>query len=237
MASPALAQVIGRHPLHQAPPTPPAISIRSVSWREASSQFYAPGTRLFLQGARPHGVYLLDQGLVKLTRAEPNGRELLAALRPSGWPLGAASIITGRPSPVTAMALTECHLQLIPAEDFLYLIHNDAEFAWYIQQTHSRDIHEQTAQLSQLGCLSARARLEYLLRVFIAAQEPNPARQEIRFQFPITQYEVAEMIAVSREHLCRLLAQMQKEGVIRKYKGWLIVSQDWVGQMDSADVI
>lgn len=190
-----------------------------------------------MQGARPHGVYLIHQGLVKLTRAEPNGRELLAALRPSGWPLGAASIIAERPSPVTAITLTECHLQLIPAETFLHLIRTDAEFAWYIQQTHSCDIHEQAAQLSQLGCLTARARLEYLLRVFIAAQEPNPARQEIRFQFPVTQREVAEMIAVTPEHLCRLLAQMRKEGIIRKDKGWLMVSQQWASQMDGDELI
>jgi len=50
------------------------------------------------------------------------------------------------------------------------------------------------------------------------------SNNEMRLQMPLKHWEVAELIAVTPEHLSRVLRQMETEGILRREKGWLIFS-------------
>lgn len=125
-------------------------------------------------------MYWIDQGLVKLISLNRRGDELIVALRPSGWILGAASVIVQKPYPVTALTLTDCQLIRLPAHLFLSLAQTNAKFSWVVEQVHSREIYDQVSQIIELGSLTARQRLEQFLLHWVSPLEPAGPRKVAR---------------------------------------------------------
>src|SRR5687768_5244165 len=189
----------------------------------APSLSYPSATELFRQGALAREVYLIDGALVKLTRSEQDGCEMIVSLRFPGWDLGAASVIVHKPHPVTAVTSTSCHLRRIPSEVFNELLKKNSQLSWRLHLMHSYEVFHHVVRVTQIKCLPARQRLEQFLGQLISALGPSKSQKEIRVQLPLKHWEIAELIAVTPEHLSRMLNLMQREGVIRREKGWIIL--------------
>ena len=166
----------------------------------------------------------MEAGLVKLVRLEETGKELIVCLRTPGWPLAAAAGILQQPFPVSGITLTPCHLRRIPIKDFYRYMKTNEEFSWYIHKIHSHEILDQTIRAGELGHLSAKQRIEHMLWELIPALEQIGPLDHKRFQLPLKQSEIAQLIAVTPEHLSRVLKQMEAKGIVQRKKGWIIVS-------------
>jgi CRP-like cAMP-binding protein len=86
---------------------------------------YSPGTTLFRQGEPVRTLYLIEDGFVKLTRAEESGHDVLIGVRSPGWLLGAASALLERPHPITAETVSACTLRRLATSDYLRLLRTD----------------------------------------------------------------------------------------------------------------
>jgi CRP-like cAMP-binding protein len=191
----------------------------------AHSNLYPAGVELYSQRSSCAEVYVVVEGIVKLAHVDSSGREMIVGLRFPGWVLGASSAIIGKLSPTAAITLTRCTLQHVPAEVFCGLVRRDEGLSWKLHQMHSREVFDHIGQLVGIGCLSARVRLEYLLRQLIGTTGVVQKKigREVWLLLPMKQRELAHMIAVSPEHLSRLFKEMRQEGLIRFRKGWIIV--------------
>lgn len=190
----------------------------------APAQEYPAGVGLFKQDSLPQDVYLIESGLVKLSHVEENGKELVVGLRTPNWIVGASAVILNKKYGFTAETLTGCQLRRIPAQSFLQLLRTDSEFAWHFQQVQSYELYDQLSQLVGIGCLSARHRLEQLLSQLLSTLGAKAGEKKIRLQLPLKHWELAELIAVTPEHLSRLLKELQLEGVVQRDKGWINIS-------------
>ena len=202
---------------------------RSMLSSLAPVQKYPPSIELFKQGCPAQDVYLVEHGLVKLMRLCDEGRSLILGLRPSGWVLGASSVILQKPYPASAITVTNCHLRRILATSFIELLKTSSQFSLYFNQLQSREIYDQIGHQVGLGFHSARHRLEQLLWQLIYTHKLNDPQQrefqkEMRLNLPLKHNEIADLIAVTPEHLSRVMKQMQQEGFLRREKGWIIIS-------------
>ncbi len=186
---------------------------------------YAAGVELFQQEDYLLELYYIESGLLKLVRLEPDGRELILGLRLSGCLVGSSAAITRRPSPVSAVTVCPCRVRCISAQELRSVLQGDPLFAWQLQEVHCREILEQMGQLTRLHIPSPRVRLESLLLDLIRALGRAEAASNIRLQLPLKHWELARLIAITPEHLSRLLGQMEKEGIVGRDKGWLIVRE------------
>lgn len=207
------------------PPDGRSPSVMSGGWQRVSglapAQNYPAGIGLFKQDMIPLEVYLIEAGLVKLTHIEENGKELVVGLRTPNWIIGAAAVILNTKHGFSAETLTGCQIRCITAPFFLNLLHNDNEFAWHFQQVQSYELFDQLSQLVGFGCRSARHRLEQLLSQLISTLGLKAGEIKIQLQLPLKHWELAALIAVTPEHLSRLLKEMQSEGIVQRDKGWL----------------
>ena len=217
-------ELVSTHPPVFGRPAPP--SCMTEYWAEinvlAPVQAYPPGVNLFLQGNPPHEVYLIESGLIKLSRYDEDGGEIIIDLRFPGWLLGTDSVLLQHSYPVTAVTLTRCNLRRIPAGIFEHQLKNNAVLSWRLHQMHSRELHIQVSRVSMLGCLTARQRLEQLLWQ-LCGLDPAEARGEIRLQLPLKGHEIARWIAITPAYLSRLFEQLEADGLIRRHKGWLVI--------------
>jgi CRP-like cAMP-binding protein len=127
-------------------------------------------------------VFLLEAGLVALTRAEENGRELIVGLRSPGWVLGAASAILEEPYPASVVTLRPSRVHVLPAALFVRAIRSKAgRLAWSLLEQHSRDLHDQIRRLSVVTLVP---RVERLQDYFWSASNADGAgKRPVRLPF------------------------------------------------------
>lgn len=192
------------------------------------SHTYPPAVELFRQGADPADVYVVHTGIVKFTRSEANGQEILLDLRFPGSLVGSAAAISDKPHPFAAITVTECTLSRWSARSFVSLLDTDTGLAARVRELLSEDILDHVARISQLTCLPARQRLEHLLWQFCERTRPSGApltEQTSKLQLPLKHYEIADLLSITPTYLCRLLNALEQENVITRRKGWIIVKK------------
>ena len=181
-----------------------------------------PGTELLRQGTPADDVYLIHEGVVKLVWADSKGRQTIVGLRFCRSFLGTSAVIASDVCPTDVVTVTRCVIERVPADKFLDRLHEDSELSWKIQQIHSRELYEQLNWLGELACSPARSRVANLLRRLAVSSEPN-GLNEARVHLPLKRKEIAELIAITPEHLSRLLHEFSKEGYIDFRDGWIVV--------------
>ena len=190
----------------------------------APAQEYPEATELFKQGSAGSDVYLVDRGLVKLTALGEAGQELIIGLRTAGRLLGLSSVILQRPYPVSAVTLTRSQARRVPGEILLYVLRNNIQFSRYVHQEISQETYDHVAQLVGLGCMSARCRLERLLVQMVSPAEIGGHKKDIHLPMLLKHWEIAQLIAITPQHLSRVLKKMENDGVLRQEKGRMILT-------------
>jgi CRP/FNR family transcriptional regulator len=184
---------------------------------------YGPGAELLQQGAPADDVYLIHEGVVKLVWADLKGRQTIVGLRFSESFLGTSAVITTDVCPTGAITVTRSIIERVSAGRFLDRLREDPELAWRVHQRHSRELYEQMNWLGELACCPARSRVANLLRRLAVSSEPN-GPNNARVHLPLKRKEIAELIAITPEHLSRLLHEFSKEGYIDLRDGWIVVA-------------
>lgn len=201
----------------------PKISAFDLFCQYSSHSTLPPATPLIQQDQTINEIFLIEAGLVKLTRLESSGGEMITGLRTAGQLLGAASTIAKNPSPMTVITLTQCEVYRIAVSKFISLMETNTDFSRHVIELISQHHQEQMIRQAQLGLLSARARLALLLLDFSHELAPNK-NGEIRVPLPLKDAEVAAMLAVDPAHLSRIFSKLAKDGVIRKSGGWVYLT-------------
>jgi CRP/FNR family transcriptional regulator len=186
-------------------------------------QIYPAQVVIFKQDTPANAVYLIERGLVKLIRVAPNGRHVIIGLRRRHWLIGAPAVLLGKPYSFTAVTLFPSSLRRIPAKDFLDLANMNGQFSWHLHRLLSQEIFNQMKKMEAMSCLTAQDRLKRFLCDLIDEQKhigPKPAGLSL----PLSNQELAQLIAITPEHLCRVLKGMEQEGLIRRGKGMLTVT-------------
>jgi CRP-like cAMP-binding protein len=181
---------------------------------------YPSRSELFQQGTPADDVYLIHEGMVKLVWGESTGKQTILSLRASGSFIGVPAVVTGEPYLTSAVTLVPSILERIPAEKFLLRLQTDPDFAWKVHQIQSREVHEQLNWLGEMACCSARSRLQNFLGRLTEVQKDG---KRSRVRLPLKQKEVAELIAVTPEHLSRLLHELSRDGLLQLRRGWIVI--------------
>jgi CRP/FNR family transcriptional regulator len=187
------------------------------------AQRYPPAVELFRQGQLLQEVFSLDTGFVKLTRVTSDGREMIVDLVFAATWIGTAAVLMDSPAPVSAVTCTELWARRAPASAFRQRLQEDAQFSSEIQRVHAREWCHHTDWIAQLASSNSRQRLLGVLRDFIAVLGLSNSQTLIKFHMPLHHWEVASLIAVTPEHLSRLLNEVQAEGILQRHKRWITI--------------
>ena len=195
----------------------------------SDAHIYPPSVELFSQGAHPTDVYFIHSGIMKLTRSEDNGQEILLDLRFAGSLVGSAAAIRQKPHAFTAITITRCALTRWNSGKFLSLLATDVALAARVREILSDEVLDHVSRISQLSCLPARQRLEQLLWQFCERFPPDHVSSRVettsRLQLPLKHYEIAHLLSITPTYLCRLLNVLEKENVIRRSRGWIVINR------------
>lgn len=177
---------------------------------------------LFHQGDPVRDVYLLEKGLVKMMRSEPNGQEIIVELRFADNHLGVTSTLANEPAPMTAITATPCELYRLSVNEFLRLANNDRSFMHTLLALISRQRNEQISLRAQEGMLDARPRLITLL-LRLAKELGIERKGKLYLALPIAKQDIAGMLGITPQSLSRILRKMKQEQLIIEEREWIIL--------------
>jgi CRP-like cAMP-binding protein len=162
------------------------------------------GERLMEQWNKNEHVHLIREGLVKLVYASENGSQVTLGLRSAGWYAGAAQALLDIPSLYSVIAVGDCKVSQIPAADFFDWTTRNIKKLHQVMKSLAMDSIMQAKLHAEINSNSAAERLEH----FMQERAAQDAQWKTVDPLPLLkQGELAQLLAVSPEHLCRLRAQ------------------------------
>jgi CRP-like cAMP-binding protein len=158
-------------------------------------------TTLIEQGERVKKVQLLQTGLVKLINVNAEGHETLIGLRSDGWYAGSTSLFLDAPSVYSVYACTDCSVVEITGEEFFHCLNKSADMLNHFIMGLCREVVSYSALQVELVSSKAEDRLNLLLR----ERAESSLTGKVLDPLPLLkQMELAQLISVTPEHLCRL---------------------------------
>ncbi len=173
------------------------------------SEFLAikPGEKLMEQWKKSEHVYLIREGLVKLVHGSENGSQVTLGLRSAGWYAGVAQAILDVPNLYTVIAVDACKVTQIPSADFFGWTTRNVKKLHQVMKSLSLDSIMQAKLHAEINSSSAAERLEH----FMQERTVRDSQWKTVDPLLLKQGELAELLAVSPEHLCRLRAQRTQD--------------------------
>jgi CRP/FNR family transcriptional regulator len=164
----------------------------------------AASITLIEQGQQISSVLLLRSGLVKLTHITPEGREAVLGLRSAGWYAGAVSALMHTPSIYSVKTVTSCSFSRIAADDFPLRLMQSAKLMRHFMNTLCSELLTQSAEAQIMNC-SAEQRLAHFMHERTSS---HPELKTLDALPLLKQMELAQLLAITPEHLSRLLHKL-----------------------------
>ena len=160
------------------------------------------GTVLVEQGQVTKSVQLVESGMVKLVHLHSCGREVSIGLRSEGWYAGYTSLLTKTPSAYSVQTVTPSKVASIPAAEFISCLTRNPEMLEHFITVMCFEVASQANLQIEVMSSSAEDRLERFMR---ERNTGNPARNAIDPLRALKQMELAQLLAITPEHLSRLM--------------------------------
>jgi CheY-like chemotaxis protein len=185
------------------PPAAPTGSLESLTANRRAHQIVR-GQCVYTAGNKPSRLYYVQAGQVKAIRAAPGGKEMIVALYQEGDFFGYEALLTQTRYESSTVAVKDCSLLYIPAEEVQSLLHG-AELGRQLATLLATRLREREQQLLETAYCSLRHRVAAaLLRLH------NPHNALIQ----LSREELAEVVGTTTESLSRLLSEFKQDGLV-----------------------
>lgn len=200
---------LARIPLFQDAP-PRALDLATES---AQLRRYEPDSVIFQEGEPGEALYILESGLVKLSKVDLDGHEKTLAILRSPEFFGEMALLTQLSHSATAIALNKVSVYVLFEDDFFKLMNSYSTFSLSLTSTLATRLKGMYDEAQILSYKDAQGRVAYvLLRLyhngFIEFTDASLAL--IR----LTHQDIASLAGTSRETVTRALKALEGEGVI-----------------------
>lgn len=189
----------------------------------ATYQDYRPGCQITQQDRVPHHLHVVVIGMVKTVCIATGGDATITGLHSSGWFVCPEAVIAGVPYRTSVFALSSCRLATIPAETFLNLVRTNQHLSWYLHKSQSQEVADLSQQQMLLRTAKTQSRFSHFLCGFLRSTGQGFSVNPVELDMPLKKHEMAQLLAISPEHLSRVEKAMEAEGVIQRNKRSLTV--------------
>lgn len=196
--------------------------IQCVVTRAVQKVTLRQGEVLFLQGQPSTSLYSLAEGMVKICSHSADGREQIVGLStPGNLLVGLQSINDERYAytGIAAMAVQACKIN---HRALLACIQDRGDVAMRLIGAVNAQLAHSRALMEVMGHKCAAAKIAS----FILLMTPKSKHGNCRFELPFSRMEIANLLGLSEETICRLMANLKRTGVIYAPRGNVEI-RDW----------
>lgn len=185
---------------------------------------FAKGTVLFAEGEKSCCLYSLTSGLVKITSITPDGHEQIVGLSTPGKLLVGLQSITSERYEYTAIAESDVYACKIRHRGLLRAVRKKGDIAMRLVAALNAQLAHSRALMQVMGQKCAAAKIASFIQLVV----PSASHDRKRFTLPFSRREIANLLGLSEETVCRQMARMNRRGILYAPRGKIEIL-DWNG--------
>lgn len=183
---------------------------------------YARGEAIFREGDPAMGVYVIEEGRVKVVLSAPGGEERILALLGPGEVLGELEMLDGRVRCTDVVACEDSVLVFLGREAFVEFLLQHSEAALRLARLLSRRLRSAYLQVHDSTFYDVRGRLAQALLQLGAEQ--GERKDDGTVLCPrLSQSELAHLIGATRESVNKWLRWFEHRELIRRSGGQVML--------------
>jgi CRP/FNR family transcriptional regulator len=179
----------------------------SAAWK-----VFAPDAVVFWEGDTESNLYFLQYGSLKVLKSSPDGREQVLRFIRAGEIFNEVGVLAKKPNPVTAVALEESGIWLIPRGALEAILLAHPQTALRIIENMAEKIIGLVTLAADLSLKTVEARFAKLL---LDSAEEGDAIERRRWT---NQTELASRLGTVPDVLSRVIRELTKAGIIEMDK-------------------
>jgi CRP-like cAMP-binding protein len=187
-----------------------------------TSRTIKKGEIIFEEGENVNGIYCIKDGVCKLTKLSPNGKDHIVKLVTKGELLGQRSMISEEPVNLSAVALEDMEVCFIPKSEVMSFFDKNNQFSMNVMKTICGDLKEADDNMVNLAQKTVKERLAETL---LYLHDTFGKNEDNSLKVQLSRDELASMIGTATESCIRLLSDFNKLGLI-ELTGKKIVLKD-----------
>ena len=177
---------------------------------------------LFAEGDPCQGLYIVQNGAVKLFKMADTGREQVLVIERAGSTVGELPLFDGGNFPTSASAIEDSTLLYLPKREFLDLCRHNSEVTFAVIRTLAWRFRYMTSLVEELSLKEVSHRLARFLRDR-ALRLGTRTRRGIEFPLEETNQEIGAEIGTVRDLVSRNLRRFVDRRIIKMERRKVIV--------------
>jgi len=158
-------------------------------------------------------MYIIISGKVKISRVGKDGKEAILSMHGSGEFFGELSLIDGKTSPASVLAVENSNVAIISKDHFYSLLYTQRKVLENLLQILCSRLREAWQKIEMLNFNDASQRLKMLLNMLSETYgEKTPEGTVLRVR--LIHQDMADMTGLTRETVTRVLDKWKKSGEI-----------------------
>ncbi|MET0133199.1 MAG: Crp/Fnr family transcriptional regulator [Kibdelosporangium sp.] len=194
---------------------------RQAIERVANRQRYRANDYLCHEGDQTRHVIIVLSGHVRVLSHTADDREIRIAIRRPGDIVGELAALHDQPRMATLQALEPVEALTLPGGRFSKLCEDRLKLSFTLLLVISARMREAEQRHAEMGSTKASQRVYTQLLELALAKGRRNGMAEIRSG--LTQQQLAEDVATSRESYARTLRDLRSRGIVSTGRGWITV--------------
>jgi CRP/FNR family transcriptional regulator len=186
------------------------ISADELAYATLQSQLhtFSAGEMIFLEGEQAAGLWIVEEGSVKIFKLSADGDEHILHLRGPGKTFNDVAALDGGNNPANAAALSAvAHVWLIPSDVITYILAHNNRVALNVIRLLAVRVRSLVGQIEDLTLYSVMVRLaRFLLKQAVDPSLSGPG---------ITRTAIAAHINTTPQTISNLLRSLEEAGAIK----------------------
>jgi CRP/FNR family transcriptional regulator len=169
---------------------------------------YSAGEMIFFEGERADGLWIVEEGNVKIFKLNPDGGEHILHLSGPGKTFNDIGALDGGNNPANAAALSpQVRVWLVPADVLTYVLTHNARVALNVIRLLAVRVRGLVGQIEDLALYSVMARLaRFLLK---QAEDPSLSGPGV------TRTAIAAHINTTPQTISNVLRSLEEAGALK----------------------
>ena len=184
----------------------------------------ARGEFILHRGDPSLGMFVIAAGRVRISLVSEEGKEVALSVLGPGETLGEMSLLDGEDCSADASAQEDCVLFLIERAQFLRMLRGNVDFCIRMLAILTGRLRRANAAIEDIALLDLPTRLGRLL-LRLARDYGVRKADGLRIEVKLSQRDLSTLVGSSREKVNRQLRKWEKERVLGKDGGRIVVMQ------------
>tara|TARA_R110002050_G_scaffold196426_2_gene331382 strand:+ start:88953 stop:89651 length:699 start_codon:yes stop_codon:yes gene_type:complete len=194
-------------------------SLRAMSKEELKkvsdtkiSKIVKKGESIFEEGEKLNGVFCVRNGVSKLSKLSPNGKDQIVKLATKGQILGQRSIIAEESANLSAVAVNDMEVCFIPKESIMNTLNANPNFAVEVLRHMAHDLKEADDVIVNMSQKTVKQRVA---EAFLYMKKNFGEDKDGFLQLTLSREDIANVVGTATESCIRIISEFKKEQFIK----------------------